>query len=200
MLTKAELTKNYKKFDDEKIVSLAMNECKGLIDEAIPILENEIIKRNLDNKLLDWIKLERNFYKGIELETLKSRIKNSVCTECQQKDDIILGHHIHYRSVLDSTFDAKLIVCKSCGQKLRIQSYLKTVTLGWLSFRGILRVPVYFIGELFSSFSRAKTSETIIDEFIYNNTGLIREYGSDRIEDLIAESNKLQLNDEIQTE
>jgi RNase P subunit RPR2 len=200
MLTKEELIENYQKFDDEKIVILAKNESKSLMEEVIPILENEILKRNLDKKLIDWIKLERNFYKGFELETLKNKIKSSTCTECQQQKDVIKGYHIHFRSFMDTTFDAKIIVCKSCGQKLRIQSYLKTATLGWLSLRGLLSVPIYFIGELFSSFSREKTSETIIESFIYNNTGLIREYGFDRIEDLIAESNKLQVIDETPTE
>lgn len=200
MLTKEELTENYQRFDDEKIVMLAMNECKSLNEETVPILENEILKRNLDKKLLDWIKLERNFYKGTELETLKSKIKSSTCSECQQKNDVVKGFHIHFRSFLDTTFDAKIIVCKSCGQKLRIQSYLKTATLGLLSFRGMIRVPIYFIGELISSFSREKTSESIIDSFVFNHTGLIREYGFDRIEDLIAESNKLQVNDETPTD
>lgn len=74
-------------------------------------------------------------------------------------------------------------------KKVKKKSYLKTATLGFLSFRGIVNVPLYFIGELIASFSRKKTSEKIIDEFIFVNTGLIREYGNERIQDLIAQNN-----------
>ena len=83
MLTKKELTNSYKNFNDQKIVNLAMTETKNLREDAIVILEKEIIRRNLDKKLLDWIKLERNFFKGAELESLKkqSKILNVVNVE-----------------------------------------------------------------------------------------------------------------------
>ena len=189
MLTTQELSESYKNFNDQKIVSLAMNESKSLREEAIPILENEIRRRNLDENLLKWIKLERNFFEGSELQNLKHLIKNSECSECGKKFNNIQGFHIHYLSALDSSFDSNVIICETCGKKLRKKSYLKTATLGFLSFRGIVNVPLYFIGELIASFSRKKTSEKIIDEFIFVNTGLIREYGNERIQDLIAQNN-----------
>ena len=189
MLTIKELTESYKNFDDQKIVNLAMNESKSLREDAIPILENEIQRRNLDLNLLKWIKLERNFFKGTELLNLKNTIRNSECSECRKKFNNIQGFHIHYLSILDSNFDSEIIVCENCGKKLRNKSYLKTATYGFLSFRGIVNVPFYFFGQLFASFSRQKTSERIIEEFIFQNTGLIREYGNDRIQDLIAQHN-----------
>ena len=189
MLTKEELIEAYKKFNDQKIVNLAMNESKSLREDAIPILENEIIRRNLDKKLLEWIKLERNFFKGVELQNLKKIIKNSECSECGKKFNNTQGFNIHYLSALDSTFNSEIIVCESCGKQLRKKSYIKTATLGFLSFRGILNVPIYFIGELIASFSRAKRSEKIIDEFIFQNTGLIREYGNEKIHELIGHHN-----------
>ncbi|MBS1571935.1 MAG: hypothetical protein JST62_06015 [Bacteroidetes bacterium] len=166
-----------------------MNESKSLREDAIPILENEIQKRNLDKNLLNWIKLERNFFKGAELQNLKILIRNSECSECGKKFNNIQGFNIHYISILDTSFDSNVIVCDSCGRKLRKKSYLKSATLGFISLYGILRVPFYFIGELIASFSRKKTSEKIIEEFIFQNTGLIREYGNDRIQDLIGQHN-----------
>ena len=198
MLTTKELTETYKNFNDQKIVKLAMNESKSLREDAIPILEDEIIRRNLDKKLLDWIKLERNFFRGAELQNLKNIIKLSECVECGTKKSHIKGFNIHHISALDTTFDANLIICEKCGKKMRNKSYLTTLTFGWLSIRSIFTVPFYFINELFSSFSREKMSEKIIDEFIFENTGLIREYGLERITDLIFQSNKIQVNpDEI---
>ena len=189
MLTKEELTQAYESFNDQKIVNLAMNESKSLREDAIPILENEIIQRNLDAKLLHWIKLERNFFKGAELQNLKQVIKNSECSECGKKFNNTQGFNIHYISALDSSFDSEIIVCESCGSQLRKKSYLKTATLGFLSFRGIINVPFYFIGELVRSFSRKHRSEKIIENFIFQNTGLIREYGVENVHELIAHYN-----------
>jgi DNA-directed RNA polymerase subunit RPC12/RpoP len=126
MLTKEELTEAYKNFNDQKIVNLAMNECKSLREDAVQILENEIIQRKLDAKLLDWIKLERNFFKGAELQNLKQVIKNSECSECGKKFNNTQGFNIHYLSALDSSFNSEVIVCESCGIQLRKKSYLKT--------------------------------------------------------------------------
>lgn len=55
-------------------------------------------------------------------------------------------------------------------------------------------MPFYFIGELIASFSRKKTSEKIIEEFIFQNTGLIREYGNEKVSELIAHYNIQQAN------
>ena len=192
MLTKEELTKAYNNFNDQKIINLAMNESKSLRDDAIPILENEIIQRNLDTKLLDWIKLERNFFKGAELQNLKQVIKNSECSECGKKFNNTQGFNIHYISALDSSFHSEIIVCESCGSQLRKKSYLKTATLGFLSFRGIIDVPFYFIGELVRSLSRKDRSEKIIENFIFQNTGVIREYGVENVQELIAHYNVQQ--------
>lgn len=200
MLTKEELAEVYKKFDEDKIVRLAMDECKSLREDVALILEQEIVRRNLGDKLLEWIKLERNFFKGAELESLKAAIKNSKCTECGEKGSDIKGFNIHYYSFLDSNFDARIIVCENCGKKLRKKSYIKTATLGWISFSGMISVPLYFIGEVISSFGRKKTSEEIIDSFIFENTGLIREYGVEKITDLIYTSNLAQMKSNEITE
>lgn len=96
MLTIQELTEVYKNFNDQKIINLAMNESKSLREDVIPILETEIQKRNLDKNLLNWIKLERNFFKGAELQSLKSVIRNSECSECGKKFNNIQGFNIHY--------------------------------------------------------------------------------------------------------
>lgn len=192
MLTKEELTEAYKNFNDQKIVNLAMNESKSLREDAIPILEAEIGSRNLDKNLLNWIKLERNFFKGAELQNLKKTIQNSDCSECGKKFSNVQGFNIHYLSALDAAYNSEIIVCENCGKQLRNKSYLKSATLGFLSFYGIINVPLYFIGELIASFSRNKKSETIIEEFIFQNTGLIRKLGNDKIQTLIAEHNTQQ--------
>ena len=56
MLTKEELTEAYKKFDDDRIIQLAKLESKSLREIEVPIIENEILNRNLEQKLFEWIK------------------------------------------------------------------------------------------------------------------------------------------------
>ena len=47
--------------------------------------------------------------------------------------------------------------------------------------------------ELITSFSRQKTSEKIINEFIFQNTGSIRKHGNDEIQKLITKHNIQQV-------
>ncbi|MEC5395318.1 hypothetical protein [Bergeyella sp. RCAD1439] len=70
-LTREELMEAYKGFTHEKIIRLAKKESKSLRDEAVLVLESEILRRNLDQSLLHWAKLERDFFQGEELESLK---------------------------------------------------------------------------------------------------------------------------------
>ncbi|MDV3507114.1 hypothetical protein CMU89_07690 [Elizabethkingia anophelis] len=65
--------------------------------------------------------------------------------------------------------------------------YIKTATLR------IINVPSYFIMELIASFSRQKTSERIINEFIFQNTGSIRKHGNDEVQKLITKHNIQQV-------
>jgi len=194
MLTKQELTKIYTEFDNSEIIKLATFESKKLTDLAIPILIDEISKRNLGTDLLDWVHLERNFFKGTELEILKSKINTSVCSNCKILKNDIKGFYIHHCSLTHNPNKSNLILCEKCGKKARTKNYIISATFGWISTRGILKVPFYFLGELFDSFFRQKQSRKIIEEFIFENTGLIRKLGNDRVSELIKQNNDYQLS------
>ena len=193
MLTQQELTDVYKKFDDERIIRIARFESKSLRHIALPILENEIKDRNLSTELLDWIKLERNFFKGVELFALKSKIKNSTCSHCKTKKQAIFGFHIHHCSVWNDPDDMNVILCESCGKKLRTESYKIAATMGWISKTGFLRVPYYLISETIDRFQFEKISNQIIEDFIFENTGLSRYHGIDNIEKILDLHNKNQM-------
>jgi len=49
-----EIRKNYERFDDTQIRSIAEADVKGLREDAIPILIEEIKKRNLGNELIEF--------------------------------------------------------------------------------------------------------------------------------------------------
>ena len=193
MLTPKELTEAYKKFDDERIIKIARFESKSLREIAVPILENEILSRQLPDELLNWIELERNFFKGSELSSLKSKIKNSKCSQCKTKKQSIFGFHIHHCSVWNDPDNMNVIMCKSCGKKLRIEAYKIAATMGWISKAGFLRVPYYLVDETIERFQFAKISNQIIEDFIFENTGLIRHHGIDNMEKILEKHNRNQM-------
>src|SRR6218665_3488467 len=194
MLTQKELLKIYSDFDDEEIVVLATYESKKLTEIAVPILIDEIAKRNLGKDLLDWVDMERNFFKGNELEILKSKIKNSRCSDCKTLKNDVKGFFIHNCSLTHNPSEAKLILCESCGEKIRRKNYFISATFGWLSLRSFINVPTYFLGEIFYSFATKKQSRKIIEEFVFENTGLIRKIGFDKISEIIKQNNDYQLS------
>ena len=65
--------------------------------------------------------------------------------------------------------------------------------MGWISYSGIFAVPFYFIDELFSAFKREKRSESIVETFLFENTGLLRKNGIETVENLIIKSNKIKI-------
>ena len=193
MLTQQELTEIYKKFDDVKLINLAKFESKKLTETAIPVLKNEISTRNLDKNLIDWISLERNFYKGSELRILKAKIKKSKCSNCKILKDDIKGFYIHNCSLTHDPKEANLIFCEKCGKKIRKKNYIISATFGWISTKGIIKVPFYFLGEIIDSLFRKKQSEKIINDFIFENTGLIRMNGIENISKIVEVHNENQL-------
>ncbi|KIA88079.1 hypothetical protein [Kaistella jeonii] len=194
MLTSQELTDAYERFDDDRIIRIATFESKSLREIAVPILENEIKTRNLPKELLEWIKLERHFFKGSELGMLKGRIRNSTCSNCAAKRKPIMGFHIHHCSVWNFPKEMKVLLCENCGKKLRNKNYKIAATLGWASKTGFLQVPYYFISELIDSFKFEKISNQIIEDFIFENTGLLRQQGIDKMEKIIQQYNSNQMH------
>lgn len=193
MLTKEELSEVYKTFDDGKIIGLAKFESKKLTETAIPVLINEIKRRGFDEDLINWINMERNYFKGSELEILKSKIKHSKCVSCNTKKNDIKGFHIHHCAIVMDPDEMNLILCESCGKMNRIRNYKISATLGWISKTSIVNVPFYFINEIFRSFSREKQSNKIVENFIFQNTGSIRKNGFDNIETIIGRYNNYEM-------
>lgn len=194
MLTQQEYLEIYKNSDSEKLLNLARFDSKKLTESAVIALKNEILKRQLGTKLIDWINLERNFFKGSELEILKTKIKYSRCSNCKIKKNNIKGFYIHNWSLTYNPKEANLILCEECGKKFRNKNYLISATWGWISPKGFIKVPFYFLGEVFNIPLRKKQSEKILKEFIFENTGSIRHLGIDKIETIVELHNNHQLS------
>lgn len=193
MFSEKELQTHYQQLDNDKIIKLAEKESKSLQEFVIPILKNEIQKRNLDPTLINWIDFERDFFKGKELKNLKNKIAKTPCSKCQSLSKI-KGAKIEYIGLLEDTYHGEVLLCQNCIRKLRRKSYFKTITIGWVSWgSSIISVPFYFMSELFSSFQREKISQNIIENFIFENTGYLRKNGIENIGKIISTHNKKAL-------
>jgi hypothetical protein len=175
MITLESIQENYQNYDDKKIVELAMKP-RGLRKDVIPILSNELTKRQLNPKLIKWVNYETNVFEGIERELLKHTITSSYCTECGVNTDL-KGYHFHTKmsflvQIVNESVDK--IICQECAKKERIKSMTTTFFLGWWSRRGILSTPFVLIDDLSKLLSVKKQSELILNEFIDTHTGVLR--------------------------
>jgi len=175
MLDFNEIKKNYERFDDTKILRIAEKESKGLRDEVIPILLEEIEKRKLGVGLIHWIKAERRKLSTSELRALRAKVRNCLCENCKKnrklkgyKFDTMIG-----LLIMRVVTNYQLIVCEECGKKKRTESTILTVFLGWLSVRGFISYPFFVADKIKSYYKEEQQSEQLIDEFINDHIGKI---------------------------
>lgn len=192
MWTVEEIRKNYKNFDDGKIKEIALNP-KGLRKEIIPILNEEIRNRNLDIQLIEWVNHETNKFEGLEKKNLLDQIKKLECSMCLVNSNLYAYRFNTIISALITITDKTetLIICEQCAKTKRLNTMLKTFFLGWWSKRGILATPFTLISDLIRIFRKKSESKEILDEFIENNTGLLRiSIKENNLQKFIAEINR----------
>lgn len=175
MWTVKEIKRNYKNFDDSKIKELALNP-KGLRKEIIPILNEEIKNRNLDVRLIEWIKYETNTFDGIEKRNLIQKIQKSRCSLCSINSQL---NGYRFTTIISALIIIKnktenKIICVDCAKHKRINSMVSTLFLGWWSKKGILLTPFTLISNFIKIFKNETESKEVIEEFITKNTGVLR--------------------------
>jgi hypothetical protein len=191
MWTVEEIRKNYRNFDDGKIKEIALNP-KGLRKEIIPILNEEIRNRNLDIQLIEWVNYETNKFEGLEKQNLLEKIAKLKCSLCLVNSNL---HAYRFNTIISAlvTITDKtenLIICDQCAKSKRLNTMLKTFFLGWWSKRGIIATPFTLISDLIKIFRKKSESKEILDEFIENNTGILRIIiEENNLENFIAEYN-----------
>jgi len=197
MIDIKEIEKYYKKLSDSAIKNIAINDSKKLKSEVLNIIQSEILRRNLNKNLITWVKAETNSFSKSEKQLLKRKIENLECPICKQKDTKLSGQE--FTTVIsmiigcDISYEKK-IICKKCGRKYRIKSFLKTLFLGWWSQEGIIKTPYVLTKELIKAvfYNKEKISDEIINDFLEKNTGKIRIRGMDNttLKNLISNYNR----------
>lgn len=175
MLTINEIRENYKKFDDWKIKELALNP-RVLRKEIVPVLNEEILRRNLDVELIKWVNYETNTFEGLQRKNLIQKIRTSKCSCCFEKSKLNGYEFNTITSALIFTKERKerQIICKDCAKSKRIKSMSTTFFLGWWSKKGFLSTPFTLITDLIRIFRKEAEDAAVIDDFISNNTGKLR--------------------------
>lgn len=197
MIDIEDIRKNYQNFLDEKIIDLARNSSKGLRKEVIPILKEEIIRRNLDISLLNWIEAESAELTKSEFESIKKNIICLKCPNCLNQNGYLFGFKSN--KIISYVIDYDKITyyrifCKKCGNKLILKSLLTTFGLGWWSIRGLFMTPITLATDIINLLFCRRLSEQIIDAFIRDNIGRIRtrEVTDKSLTSLIKNFNKRQ--------
>lgn len=192
------IRKNYEIYEDAKIKQIAQHESRGLREDVLPILFEEIEKRKLDLNLIKWVYAERRQLSVSELEKLKSRIKNTTCSLCKRNRNL-RGYKFETKTglILKSyTVKYKLILCRECGNHKRKISTLQSLSLGWISPISIIAYPLLVLNKINIYLKEDELSERIIEQLIKGNIGIITiNNDSDEIsKKLVLENNKTQSN------
>ena len=170
------IKQHYQNHDDEKIKLIALNDAYGLKERTIPILIEEIRKRNLDTKLIDWVKAVSRKLSEQEFNNLKRKIRKSKCTKCLEENKELLGFEFTTR--ISALFIAhvkehRFIVCKKCGRRNKRISMLLTTIFGWWSPIGFFMTPFILYDKIKDAIKEKSESERIIEEFINEYIGII---------------------------
>ncbi|MCB9426073.1 MAG: hypothetical protein H6584_03470 [Flavobacteriales bacterium] len=182
MYSPEEIRENYKKLSNLEIEEIASSEAKSLRPEIIPVLKDELIRRNLDPELITWVDAEVDVFSELEKQTLIRKIENLNCPKCDQRFEKLRAYEIQdIVSLVFWSYETKAtrILCPSCGRKAKFNAIITTAILGWWSKSGILLTPYILIKELVNAFFLDKIHNRVLNEFLEAHTAIIRLEGSD---------------------
>lgn len=182
MYSTEEIRENYKKLTDLEIEEIASSEASSLRPEIVPVLKDELIRRNLNPELITWVDAEVNDLCELEKQTLIRKIENLSCPKCGQRFEKLRAYEIQdIVSIIFWSYETKVtrILCPNCGRKAKLNAIVTTAILGWWSKSGILLTPYILIKELVNIFFLDKIHIRILNEFLDAHTAIIRLEGSD---------------------
>lgn len=175
------IKKHYRSLDDGKIKSVATLEARTLRPEVIPILREEIVRRNLpqtfleslDDKILNPSDEQINDYCKI--------IQAYHCPDCKSKTAKLNGSiSTDVLSVLFLTRKSKVlkIACPDCLDKHTNKAVTKTIFLGWWAFPwGPIRtIQAFMSNSKMAKQHHSQQPNDVLKSFVYENIGLIEAY------------------------
>jgi len=174
----------YSKKTDSEIIYIATENARGLRPGVLEIIENEIIKRNLNPSILEGAKAQNREYTLEEITELSEKIRNLPCPMCSNKTVKLNGTVMHTAKsfIFFSTFRKEPIVaCPDCLDKKNQESIVSTALLGWWGFPwGFFKTPFYIYYNIKAKRQNriSESNETLLG-FTFQNVGEIVTYKED---------------------
>ena len=164
----------YHDYEDHKIEMLAKHESRTLMPEVIPILIDEIKKRNLGEGLCEFVEANSRVLLPNEKAVLKSKITSLACPNCTEENRELIGSYLRSVKsyVLFTSVEKKAVIgCVNCNNGKIRDANLMTFVAGWWSIHGMFRTPITLVNSFLDKKKMERISDTIVDEFIDNNQG-----------------------------
>jgi len=172
------IKKNYRNFEDYQIIDLANSDARSLRPEIIPVLVEEIKRRNLPENLLNGIQAQLKVPTPEEIDEYCSIIRNQACTDCQSKthklNAIVVKAVTSMIFLTQSTAKIK-IVCPDCLEKHKSNANSKSMLLGWWAFPWgpIKTVQALISNSKMTKHIRLNHPNIILQSFVYENIGFL---------------------------
>jgi hypothetical protein len=174
----------YSKRTDAEIIYIATENARGLRPGVLEIIENEIIKRNLNPNILEGAKAQNRQYTLDEITEISQKIRSLPCPMCGNKTAKLNGTVMHTVKsfIVFSTFRKEpIIACPDCLDKKNQESITSTAILGWWGIPwGLLKTPFYIYNNVKAKKQNriSVPNETLLG-FTIQNIGEIETYKDD---------------------
>lgn len=174
------IKKNYSQFDDSKIEDLAKYQARSLRKEVLPILIEEIKKRNLSESLISGIQSQLKEPTLEELNQYTALINTLPCPKCgsktQKLNGVVLREVVSFLVITTTRVHSK-IACPDCLDTFKNQANSKTILLGWWSPLGVIRTIQALTnnGKMSTEIGMNEPND-ILKSFVYENLGAIETH------------------------
>jgi hypothetical protein len=181
-----DIRKNYRNFEDYKIQELAKQDASKLRPEVIPILIEEIRRRNLSVNLISGIDAQLKTINEEELLKYCELIQKQPCPLCNgktQKLNAIILKEVVSMILLSKITNHLKIACSDCLEKKKSEINFRTMFLGWWSYEGFFHtIKALVQNRKMEKYFRDCKPNEILKSFIIENIGSIESNKDNTIE------------------
>lgn len=137
------IQENYRRLSDSEIIEIATVDGKGLAPAAQQVLQEELMRRNLNPDLKGAVAAQNTELSVEQIDAYCERIQNLECPQCRSSSSSLNG--IVSAQVMSfiviTNYQKKLsIACESCLRKNLNSSLTTSLILGWWGLPwGIIR-------------------------------------------------------------
>ena len=178
---------NYQKMSNEDLLRTATTDAHGLTPEALEVVKEEILKRNLDKNIIKGLEAQNKTYTVEEIDAYSELIQKLPCPKCgntfQKLNGTLTSEVMSF--IVFSQYKRELIVaCPNCLDKATQGALTKTLFLGWWGIPwGIIRT-FQAIGHYFKSNKQHHIQEpnNFLRSFILSKVGEIETHKTDNIQ------------------